>query len=121
VPPKDIGKILARVLAAGEVQRNLARAGRHNPAGEYTRALVRGLAHQAQHAHAGVVVMQHLTLRRLADQLIARRFDHLGDFDALKWPTSMLRNGLPRTTKQSNAPSTEIGAFLKAGWRTSGA
>ena len=67
------------MLAAGEVQRNLApRVGCDNPAGEYTGALVRGLALQAQHAHAGVVVMQHFALRRLADQLIVRRFDQLG-------------------------------------------
>ena len=67
------------MVAAGEVQRNLSSgAGRDDTAGQNARTLVRRFAHQAQHAHAGVVVMQHLALRRLADQLIAHRFDQLG-------------------------------------------
>ena len=69
------------MLASGEVQRDLpALAGGHDAAGEHARAFVRRLALQPQHAHAGVVVVHHLALRRLPDQLIPRRFDQLRGF-----------------------------------------
>jgi hypothetical protein len=31
-----------------------------------------------QHTHAGIVLVQHLALRRLPDQFFVRRFDDLG-------------------------------------------
>src|SRR4029077_16224842 len=43
---QHLGKVLAGMLASGEVQRNLPTlAGGHDAAGEYTRALVRRFAH----------------------------------------------------------------------------
>src|SRR4051812_48505178 len=58
------------MLTAGEVQRDVATlASRHDRAGEHARTLVRWLAMQAQHAHTGVVIMQHPALRRLVDQM----------------------------------------------------
>ena len=69
------------MLAAGEVQGDVATlAGRHDPAGEHARALVGWLAFHAQHAHAGIVVMRHFALRRLANQLLVRRLDRLRGF-----------------------------------------
>jgi hypothetical protein len=35
---------------------------------------------QFQHPHPGIVVVQHLSIRRLPDQLVPRRPDHLGFF-----------------------------------------
>ena len=45
-----------------------------------TRALIGWIALQHQHAHAGVVVVDHRALCRLPDQLIQRRLDHLRFF-----------------------------------------
>ena len=73
------------MLAAGEVQGDLpALPGRNDAAGEHAGAFVTGLTLQLEHLHAGVVVVHHLALRRLPDQLIPRRFDQLGGlFDNL--------------------------------------
>ena len=80
-----MGDVLARMLAAGEVQGNLlALPGRNDAAGEHTGAFVAGLTLQLEHLHTGVVVVYHLALRRLPDQLIPRRFDQFGGlFDNL--------------------------------------
>src|SRR5260370_41375532 len=65
---QNLGKVLAGMLASGEVQRNLPTlAGGHNAAGEYARALVRRFARETLTSHAGGVVVYHLTLRRLPD------------------------------------------------------
>jgi hypothetical protein len=80
-PLQHIGDILARMLAAGEVQGDLlALPGRNDTAGEHTGAFVTGLTLQLERLHAGVVVVYYLTLRRLPNQLIPRRFDQLGGF-----------------------------------------
>jgi hypothetical protein len=56
------------VLAAGEVQCDFASlAGGNYPAGEHAGALIAGLSFQLEHLHAGVVVVQNLSLRRLPD------------------------------------------------------
>ena len=78
---EHIAQIFARVLAASEVQGDPASflCG-HDAGGEHAGAVVGWLARQAQHAHAGVVVVQHFALRRLPDQFIARRLDHFRRF-----------------------------------------
>ena len=61
------------MLASGEEERDLpAFPGRNDAAGEHTRARIALRTFQFQHPHAGIVVVQHLALRRLPDQLIAR-------------------------------------------------
>ena len=69
------------MLAAGEVQRDPASClCRHDAGSEHTGTIVGWLARQTQHAHRGVVVVQHFALRRLPDQLVTRGFDHLRGF-----------------------------------------
>ena len=76
---QHVGDVLARMLASGEVQRDPPALSpvetmplvntpvRSSPVS----------ALQFQYPHAGVVVVQHLALRRLPDQLIPRRLDQL--------------------------------------------
>lgn len=73
---EHIAQIFARVLATGEVQGDPAPwlCG-HDAGGEHTGAVVGWLARHAQHAHAGVVVVQHFALRGLPNQFVARRLD----------------------------------------------
>ena len=75
---EHIAQIFAGVLAAGEVQGDPASllCG-HDAAGEHAGAVVGRLARQTQHAHAGVVVVQHFALRGLPNQFVARRLDEL--------------------------------------------
>ena len=70
---EHIAQIFARVLAPGEVQRDPAPllCG-HDAGGEHAGAVVGWLARHAQHAHSGVVVVQHFALRGLPDQFVAR-------------------------------------------------
>ena len=69
------------MLAPGEVQCDLpSRRGGDDPAGEHARAIIGRLALHVQHTHAGIVVMQHFSLRRLTDQLIVRWLDHFRGF-----------------------------------------
>ena len=85
---EDLGQVLARVPAAAEEQRDpVAVAQGDHARGEQTLALVgvalsigigQGLlpaafAHQFQDLDRRVVVVQHLPLRRLPDQLVKRR------------------------------------------------
>ena len=82
---QHLGEVLACVTAARKVQRDLpAFAHRDDPAGKHAGALILGVALQRQHTHAGVIVMHHIVLCRLPDQLIQRRFERLrGLFDDL--------------------------------------
>jgi hypothetical protein len=81
-PPCAPPYLAGRMLAPGEVQGDLlALPGRNDPAGEYTGAFVIGLTLQLEHPHAGVVVVYHLALRGLPDQLIPRRFGQLQRWD----------------------------------------
>ena len=58
------------MLPTGEIQRDLlSLTSRYDAACEHTRAFIGRLARQSQNAHAGVVVVQHFSLRRLPDQL----------------------------------------------------
>ena len=67
--------------AAREVERDFVPlTNRHDPAGEHARALIGRIALQHQHAHAGVIVVDHRALCRLPDQLISCRLDHLRFF-----------------------------------------
>jgi hypothetical protein len=61
-------------------------ANGYDTAGEYSRPfrgkirVARSIPIQGQHAHGSIVVVHHIVLRRLADQLIARRLDLRGGF-----------------------------------------
>ena len=68
---QQVGEVLTRVLPPGEEQSDLAiLPERYDAAGEDAGALVLRLARQLQDAHAGVVIVQHLALRSLPDQLV---------------------------------------------------
>ena len=78
---EHIAQIFTCMLAAGEVQRDPAPCLRRHDAGsEHTGTIVGWLARQTQHAHRGIVVVQHFALRRLPDQFVTRGFDHLRGF-----------------------------------------
>jgi hypothetical protein len=78
---QHVGEIFAGMLSSGEVQRDLpARTGRDDPAVKHAGAIVGRLAGQPQHPHAGVVIVDHLGLRRLPNQLVARRLEQLRGF-----------------------------------------
>jgi hypothetical protein len=69
---------LAGMLASGEVQRDLPTcARRDDSAGEYTRPFLRRLAREPQRPACWCRVCGLLSLRRLPNQLIARRFEQL--------------------------------------------
>jgi len=73
---QHIAQIFARMLAPDEVQRDaLPWFGRDDAGGEHAGAFIRRLARQMQHAHAGIVVVQHFALRRLSDEFVTRGFD----------------------------------------------
>ena len=76
-----IAQVFPRMLTPGEVQRDLLPSLRSHDAGrEHAGAFVRWLARQTQHAHTGVVVVQHFALRRLPDEFVTRRFDYFRGF-----------------------------------------
>ena len=82
------------MLAPGKIQRKVAAlTGRHDAAGEHAGAVVTGLALHLQHPHARVVVVHRLALRRLADELVVRRFEERGHvFDNLPLRCRRQRN-----------------------------
>ena len=62
----------------GEVQRDLSvPPDRYDATGEHARAFVRRLARQTQNPHARVVVVHHLSLCSLPDELLQRRLSAL--------------------------------------------
>jgi len=85
------------MLRSSEVQRDLTSLpGGHDPACEHTGALVPGIALEGQYAHAGVIVVQRLSLRRLPDQLVTRWFNQMpGPCDDLPLRGRWQRNTQP--------------------------
>ena len=66
---EHVAQIFTGVLAAREVQRNpLSLLRGYDATGEHTGAVIRRFARHPQHPHAGVVIVQHLALRRLPDR-----------------------------------------------------
>jgi len=76
-----IAQVFPRVLAPGELQRDLLPLlGGHDTGRKHAGTLIGRLARQMQHANAGIVVVQHFALSRLPDQFVARRLDYLRGF-----------------------------------------
>ena len=69
------------MLAARKVKRDpLSLLDGDDAASEHARAFVGRLTGQPQHAHAGIIIVQHLALRPLPDQLVECRLDRFCRF-----------------------------------------
>ncbi len=80
---EDRREVLARVVAAGEEERDAMVVPRRDDAGgEDAGAVRRGLgglvdlSAQGEHPHAGVVVVQHVTVGRLDEQFVEGGLEH---------------------------------------------
>jgi hypothetical protein len=84
-PPEQVRQILARMLSSSKEQRDaIFTLQAHDARSVQTGALIRHLPHEAQDLNTGVVVVKHLALSRLPDQLLPDRLEHPGGrFDNL--------------------------------------